>query len=140
MDMTAERPAPAARMLEAARHGCRAVTEVLSGVPVLPGARPDAEQALAAANFLGYAMFTVQIANGLHPRSATDFVPGEDRGGELARQFIEAGTVEICCDYCGHLMADALAQAAAAQMRAIHGEAAHPQWESLCYALTGPPF
>ena len=133
-------PAPAGRMLEAARHGCRAVTEVLTGVRALPGTRPDTEQAMAAANFLGYAMFTVQIANGLHPRSAADFVPGEDRGAELARQFINAGTVEVCCDYCGYLMADSLAQAAASQMRAIHGDQAAGQWEALCYALTGPPF
>ena len=137
--MTTEQAAPTAQLMEAARQGSRAVSEAMTGVPKLHG-RPDGEQAIGVANFLGNVMFVTQIANGLHPRSAADFVTGEDRGAELARGFLTAGTLEICCDYCGYLMTAALAHAAAAQMRKIHGDGAHPQWESLCYALTGPPF
>jgi len=131
VEMTAERPA---RMLDGARAGRAAVTAGLTGEPY-PLLGED--QAMITANFLGYVMFTVQIANGLHPRTCDDFVPGTDRGGELARGFLTSGTVEVCCDYCGQLMAEALAGAAAAQMRAIHGPQARDQWDALMYALAG---
>lgn len=135
MEMTAEYTVKS-RMLDGARAGAGAVTARLGGEPCPP---LDSEQAMAAANFLGYTMFTVQIANGLHPRTCDDFVAGEDRGSELARGFLTSGTIEICCDYCGYLMAAGMAAAAAAQMRAIHGPQAAEQWQALMYALTGPP-
>jgi hypothetical protein len=128
-------------MADGARRGRVAVTAVLGGtVPADQVLAAGADEAMAAANFLANVMFTVQIANGLHPRSSVDFVIGEDRGGELARGFLTAGTVEICCDYCAALMAASLAAAAAYQMKAMHGDGAAPQWEALAYALTGPTF
>jgi hypothetical protein len=123
-------------MLDGARLGRAAVLAVLSGEPV---PLLDGEHAMTAANFLGYVMFTVQIANGLHPRASTDFLPGQDRGSALGRAFLASGTVEVCCDYCGQLMTEALAGAAATQMRAMHGPQAGEQWAALAYALTGPP-
>ena len=135
MEMTDTRPVPA-YMADGARSGQLAVASVLAGTT--PGLIPGADQAMAAANFLANVMFTVQIANGLHPRAAVDFVPDESRGGELARGFITAGTVEICCDYCGGLMAGSLAAAAARQMNAVHADQAARQWEALAAAITVP--
>src|SRR5580704_5580188 len=144
MEMTDTRHQLPAYLADGARHGRAAVAGLLTGpVPgTVPGPAPQpaADEAMAAANFLANVMFTVQIANGLHPRSSVDFVLGEDRGGELARGFVTAGTVEICCDYCAALMTGSLAAAAAYQMKALHGDGAAPQWEALSYALTGPPF
>ena len=125
---------------EGAAHGRRAVARALGGQAPGQPAALDADRSLAAANFLGYLMFTMQLAHGLHPRSAVDFVTGQDRGDELARGFLIAGTVEVCCDYCGMLMEAAIINAAAAQMHAIHGDSAAAQWETLSYALAGPPF
>jgi hypothetical protein len=135
MEMTDTRPVPA-YMADGARSGQLAVASVLAGAT--PGLVPGADQAMASANFLANVMFTVQIANGLHPRSSVDFVPGEDRGDELARGFITAGTIEICCDYCAGLMAGSLAAAAGRQMTAVHGDQAGPQWQALAIAMTGP--
>lgn len=126
------------RLLDGARLGRAAVTAELTGEPYHPPA--DYDLIMSAANFLGYTMFAVQIANGLHPRTGTDFVSGDGRGAALARSFLASGTVEICCDYCGELMTQALTGAAAAQMRTLHGDQAPSQWESLMFALTGPPF
>lgn len=126
-------------LLDSARHGAGAVALALDGQAgkTLP---LDGDQAVQAANFLAYTMYTVQIANGLHPKSSVDFLQDGDRGSELARGFLAAGTVEVCCDYCGQLMAAALSGAAAAQMTAIHGDQAAGQWQNLTYALAGPPF
>lgn len=137
MELTVDRVA--AYMAEGAAHGRRGVSRLLHGeVAELPG---DADRSTAAANFLAYVMYTVQLANGLHPQSSVDFVPGDDRGSELAREFLTAGTVEVCCDYCGQLMTAAMARAAAAQMIAVHGDsAANAHWEALSLALSGPPF
>lgn len=136
MEMTHTRAPIPAYMAEGARHGRLAVASVLGGA--VPSLVPGADQALAAANFLANVMFTVQIACGLHPRSSVDFVPDDDRGGELARGFLTAGTVEICCDYCAGLMTGSMAAAAARQMTAVHGEqAATTAWEALSAALTG---
>lgn len=138
MDIVTEHgPVSRARLLDGARLGRAAVTAVLTGEPFGPFL--DEEHAVAMANFLGNVMFTVQIANGLHPRTATDHLPGEGRGADLARGFLASAVVEVCCDYCGQLMTEALAGAAAAQIRAIHGAQAREQWEALMYALTGPP-
>lgn len=131
--MMTEGPPVTRAMVSGARRGSDMVGLMLDGAA--PPPVTDHEQAMAAANFLGYLMFTVQLANGLHPRSSVDFAIGDDRGSELARGFLTAGTVEICCDYCGQLMTEALAGAAAAQMRAVHGLAAAAQWRNLTLAL-----
>lgn len=138
--MTGELMALPSYMTEGAGHGRASVTAILAEAPFRPGPI-GAEHALAACNFLANVMFTAQIANGLHPRSAADFAAGEDRGSVLARAFLAEATVEVCCDYCGGLMATAMAAAAAGQMKAIHGRLAADQWAALTFALIGnPPF
>lgn len=131
---------PAARTLGGARHGRAAVTRILRGeVPVI--ALIDGEHAEATTSFLGHVMFTTQYANGAHPRTAADFLLTDDRGSDLARRFLTDGTVEVCCDYCGQLMAWAMAAGVASQLQAIHGtDRAADQWDALGYAMTGPPF
>lgn len=127
-----------ARMLDGARTARTAVSKMLG--PDYGFELVQAPHAEAVTSFLGYLMFTAQLANGIHPRSAVDFVPGEDRGSELARGFLTAGTVEVCCDYCAQLMATAMAAAAASQMQAIHGHDHAPaQWDNLTGALNGQP-
>ena len=130
------------RLIDAATQGRVAVGSALNGSPVPASA--SADQALTVANFLAYVMFTVQLANGLHPRSAVDFILDETRGGALACQFLTEGTIEICCDYCGELLAASMAAAASHQMRAVHVSQAAEQWDALMVALTGvvprPPF
>jgi len=140
MEMTGTAFPVPSYMIDGARRGRAAVAGALgAGIPgfVVPG---DADESMAAAGFVAHLMFTVQLANGMHPRSCTDFVLDETRGGDLARGFLTAGTVEICCDYCAGLMVASLTMAASQQMRALHGDQAAYQWEALWLALTGPPF
>ena len=143
MDMMIEQPPEVTgRLMDAAMQGHAAVGSALNGSPV--PASDSADQAMTVANFLAYVMFTMQLANGLHPRSAVDFILDETRGGVLARQFLTEGTIEICCDYCGELLAASMAAAVSHQMRAVHVSRAPQQWDALMIALTGigaePPF
>ena len=123
-----------AYMAEGAQTGGRAVMTVLAGQR--PDLRAGKDHARAAASFISYVMYTVQMANGLHPSSAIDFLPGDGRGEDLARGVLTTGTADICCDYCGQLMAEAITGAAASQMHAVHGPAAAEQWDMLMHALT----
>lgn len=119
------------------RIGREAVAGQLTGVDAIAGL--NLGQYIAAAQFISYVMFTVQLANGDHPRTASEFIPGEGRGQSLARGLLEDGVAPLCCDYCAYLMALALSLAAAKQMAVIHGTTdAARQWHQLTYALAGP--
>jgi hypothetical protein len=125
-------------LADGARHASYLVTAILAEERVMP--MPESgEHAMAGATFLGQLMFAMQLANGGDPRQARQLLAGDGRGAELAHAFLAAGTVEICCDYCGSLMLLSLAAAAAALLTGLHGPGrAEQAWQALAAALMPP--
>jgi hypothetical protein len=92
----------------------------------------------SASVFLGQLMFALNLANGRDPRNQ-ELVDGETRGQKLARAFLSNATVEVCCDYCGGLMVQAIANGVATMMRQIHGTDAENAWEAFTRAIVPRP-
>lgn len=125
-----------------ARYAAGLVAAVLEHAEQLPPP-PPSEVIMAGCTWLGQLMFAVQLGGGADPRAARELLIGGDRGADLARQFLSAGSVEVCCEYCGALMAASLAGAAGQQLAALHGPAEAPRaWQALtAVILPGePPF
>lgn len=122
-----------------ARYGSGLVTAILAGEAV-PDPEETGAMAPTAATFLAHVLFLTRIAAGDDPHQSAALLAGNDRGTELARRFLGAGTVQVCCDYCEGMMTGALARAAAVQMIGLHGEAiAVAAWAQLERAILPPP-
>jgi len=134
------RPPAPPHLADGARHASYLVTAILAGERVMP-VPESGEHAMAGATFLGQLMFAMQLGNGTDPRQARQLLAAEGRGAELARGFLAAGSVEICCDYCGSLMLLSLAAAAAGLVGELHGPGRGlGAWQALAGALMPPGY
>jgi hypothetical protein len=125
-----------AEVMTGTREGAREVGLILSGGPFRdpPGAYEAHGIPEAASVFLTQLLFMLNLANGKDPRNR-ELLAGESRGYELARQYVASPTLEVCCDYCGGLMVQAIANAVASMMKLMHGTDAAAIWDALTTAI-----
>lgn len=123
-------------IMTGSRTGAKEVELILSGGPFRePPAAYDAHGIPEAASvFLAQLLFMLNLANGKDPRNP-ELLTGDSRGQELARQYIANPTVEVCCDFCGGLMVQAIANAVASMMKMMHGTDAAAAWEAFTGAI-----
>jgi hypothetical protein len=139
MDLTEAGPLPPPPYLAGgSRWAGDLVAAVLAGDPVPDPKDGDGDMAMTGATFLAHVLFTTQVATGADPHQARALLGDQGRGPELARRFLGAGTVQVCCDYCGGLMVAALAAAAAGQMSSLHGELAPAAWAPQAHPIMPP--
>jgi hypothetical protein len=131
-----ERAPVSAQVVRGAREALAEVSLILGGGPFRepPAELEEPGVPESASVFLGQLMFALNLANGRDPRDH-ELLEGENRGQKLARAFMSRATVEVCCDYCGGLMVQAIANAIAAMMRQIHGNDAAPAWDGFMKAI-----
>jgi hypothetical protein len=125
-----------AEVMTGTREGAREVGLILSGGPFRdpPGTYEAHGIPEAASVFLTQLLFMLNLANGKDPRNR-ELLTGESRGYELARQYVASPTLEVCCDYCGGLMVQAIANAVASMMKMMHGTDAATIWDALTTAI-----
>lgn len=129
-------PSPYPYLADGSRYADRLVRLILADGDVPEPGDGDGDLAMSAATFLAHMLFLAQMASGADPHRASALLQEKGRGPDLARRFLGAGTVEICCDYCGGLMVTALAAATAGQLGQLHGSAEAPRhWDALAAAI-----
>jgi hypothetical protein len=129
-----------AEVAAGSREGAREVGLILSGGPFQepPGTYDAHGIPEAASVFLTQLLFMLNLANGKDPRNR-ELLTGDSRGYELARQYVASPTLEVCCDYCGGLMVQAIANAVASMMKMMHGTDAAAIWDALTTAIIPRP-
>lgn len=123
-------------VMTGSRTGADEVGLILSGGPFRdpPGTYETHGIPEAASVFLTQLLFMLNLANGKDPRNR-ELLAGDSRGYQLARQYVASPTLEVCCDYCGGLMVQAIANAVASMMKMMHGENAAASWTAFTTAI-----